>query len=161
MASTRCQDGCDIQMVKTFSPTSTPLVEACTLTKQFGAVQALAGLDFRVMPGEIYGLLGSNGAGKTIELTCHYLHTLFHHIGSSFSKRLRSQALLRLCHKGRDNSIDTGFAEADRGSHGIARAQVVYAAVYLLSVDHILAILTMGGATFMELAVALQLLKRT
>lgn len=44
---------------------SAPLIEASELTKQFGSVQALSGLNFKVMPGEIYGLLGPNGAGKT------------------------------------------------------------------------------------------------
>ena len=44
---------------------SAPLIEVSELTKQFGSVNALAGLSFRVMPGEIYGLLGPNGAGKT------------------------------------------------------------------------------------------------
>jgi ABC-2 type transport system ATP-binding protein len=44
---------------------SAPLIEATELTKQFGSVQALTGLNFSVMPGEIYGLLGPNGAGKT------------------------------------------------------------------------------------------------
>ena len=44
---------------------STPLIEVSGLTKQFGSVQALSGLNFRVLPGEIYGLLGPNGAGKT------------------------------------------------------------------------------------------------
>jgi len=38
--------------------------------------------------------------------------------------------------------------------------EVAYAAMYLMSVDHILAILTMGIVTFSELAVALHLLKR-
>jgi hypothetical protein len=38
--------------------------------------------------------------------------------------------------------------------------EVAYAAIYFLSVDHILAILTMGIVTFAELAVALHLLKR-
>ena len=42
-----------------------PLIETSGLSKQFGSVQALAGLDLRIMPGEIYGLLGPNGAGKT------------------------------------------------------------------------------------------------
>ncbi|PVX23752.1 MAG: 3-dehydroquinate dehydratase [Candidatus Bathyarchaeum sp.] len=41
------------------------MIEASELTKQFGSVQALTGLNFSVMPGEIYGLLGPNGAGKT------------------------------------------------------------------------------------------------
>ena len=42
-----------------------PLIETSGLSKKFGSVQALVGLDLRVMPGEIYGLLGPNGAGKT------------------------------------------------------------------------------------------------
>ncbi len=33
--------------------------------RQFGDVQALAGLSLRVEPGEIYGLVGPDGAGKT------------------------------------------------------------------------------------------------
>lgn len=44
---------------------SVPLIEASALSKQFGSVQAVAGLNLRVIPGEIYGLLGPNGAGKT------------------------------------------------------------------------------------------------
>jgi len=44
---------------------SAPLIEASKLTKQFGTVHALTGLNFKVVPGEIYGLLGPNGAGKT------------------------------------------------------------------------------------------------
>ena len=43
----------------------TPLIETSGVTKQFGSVQALSGLNLRVIPGEIYGLLGPNGAGKT------------------------------------------------------------------------------------------------
>jgi ABC-2 type transport system ATP-binding protein len=52
-------------MSKTLESTPTPLIETSGLTKQFGEVQALAGLDLQIMPGEIYGLLGPNGAGKT------------------------------------------------------------------------------------------------
>ncbi len=44
---------------------SVPSVEISGLTKQFGSVEALKGLNFWVMPGEVYGLLGPNGAGKT------------------------------------------------------------------------------------------------
>ncbi|MBN2505746.1 MAG: ABC transporter ATP-binding protein [Verrucomicrobia bacterium] len=35
------------------------------LTKRFGAVQAVAGVDFDVREGELFGFLGPNGAGKT------------------------------------------------------------------------------------------------
>src|SRR5918992_1356051 len=35
------------------------------LTKRFGAIEALAGIDFDVPPGTVFGLLGPNGAGKT------------------------------------------------------------------------------------------------
>ena len=35
------------------------------LTKTFGAVRALDGLDLEVAPGEVHGFLGPNGAGKS------------------------------------------------------------------------------------------------
>src|SRR5436309_11320881 len=35
------------------------------LTKRFGDVQALNGIDFAVPAGSVFGLLGPNGAGKT------------------------------------------------------------------------------------------------
>src|SRR6266508_6763143 len=35
------------------------------LTKRFGAVVALDGIDFQVPAGTVFGLLGPNGAGKT------------------------------------------------------------------------------------------------
>jgi ABC-2 type transport system ATP-binding protein len=63
--SARIRNWRDIGMDETFPLTSKPLIEISGLSKQFGSVQALTGLDLRVMPGEIYGLLGPNGAGKT------------------------------------------------------------------------------------------------
>ena len=44
---------------------STPAIEVRGLTKRFGDVQALDGIDLVVEPGTVYGLLGPNGAGKT------------------------------------------------------------------------------------------------
>jgi ABC-2 type transport system ATP-binding protein len=35
------------------------------LTKNYGAVEAVRGVDFEVATGEVFGLLGPNGAGKT------------------------------------------------------------------------------------------------
>ena len=40
-------------------------VRAHELTKSFGDVVALAGVDLEVAPGRIHGLVGPNGAGKT------------------------------------------------------------------------------------------------
>jgi ABC-2 type transport system ATP-binding protein len=42
-----------------------PVIRVRGLTKRYGDVQAVAGIDFEVAPGEIFGLLGPNGAGKT------------------------------------------------------------------------------------------------
>ena len=40
-------------------------LEMRDITKSFGSVDALSGVDFSVGEGEIHGLLGENGAGKT------------------------------------------------------------------------------------------------
>jgi ABC-2 type transport system ATP-binding protein len=42
------------------------------LTKRYGDVEAVRGIDFEVAPGEIFGFLGPNGAGKstTISMLC-------------------------------------------------------------------------------------------
>jgi ABC-type multidrug transport system ATPase subunit len=44
---------------------TSPMVEASGVTKSFGDVAALAGVDLTVEPGRIVALLGPNGAGKT------------------------------------------------------------------------------------------------
>ncbi len=40
-------------------------LEARRMEKRFGTVEALAGMSFAVRPGELYGLVGPDGAGKT------------------------------------------------------------------------------------------------
>ena len=40
-------------------------IHAAGLTKHYGDVHALVGLDLDVYPGEVFGFLGPNGAGKT------------------------------------------------------------------------------------------------
>ena len=42
-----------------------PIVEVQGLIHDYGSRRALAGIDFGVGPGEIFGLLGPNGGGKT------------------------------------------------------------------------------------------------
>jgi ABC-2 type transport system ATP-binding protein len=40
------------------------------LTRRFGTIEAVAGIDLDVARGEVVALLGPNGAGKTTTLTC-------------------------------------------------------------------------------------------
>lgn len=42
-----------------------PILELKGITKAFGGVEALRGVDFTLLPGEIHGLVGENGAGKS------------------------------------------------------------------------------------------------
>lgn len=51
--------------VQTYIATTTCVVQASNLVKDFGPVRALAGLDLCIKEGETYGLLGPNGSGKT------------------------------------------------------------------------------------------------
>ncbi|MGH8815312.1 MAG: ATP-binding cassette domain-containing protein, partial [Achromobacter pestifer] len=44
---------------------SNPLLQVQGLSRSFGGLAALRGLDFSVSQGEIVGLIGPNGAGKT------------------------------------------------------------------------------------------------
>jgi branched-chain amino acid transport system ATP-binding protein len=50
------------------SPEPNPLLEVAQLEAWYGESQALHGVSFEVMPGEVVTLLGRNGAGKTTTL---------------------------------------------------------------------------------------------
>jgi len=47
-----------------------PLLEVRRLRKRFEGLLALAGIDFDVFRGEIFGVIGPNGAGKTTLFSC-------------------------------------------------------------------------------------------
>jgi ABC-2 type transport system ATP-binding protein len=59
-----------------FSMSPQPAIRAEALTKSFGTVLALSGIDLFVPTGTVYGLLGPNGAGKTTAV--RILTTILH-----------------------------------------------------------------------------------
>ena len=48
------------------------MIKVTDLTKYYGDVQALKGINFSVKPGEIVGLLGPNGAVVFCEISDFY-----------------------------------------------------------------------------------------
>ena len=54
-------------MMSSDSPTAgrTPVLDVRGVSKMFGPVRALSGIDLAVYPGEIVALIGDNGAGKS------------------------------------------------------------------------------------------------
>ena len=47
-----------------------PLLDARQITKRFGGLAAVAGVDLAIRKGEILGVIGPNGAGKTTFVNC-------------------------------------------------------------------------------------------
>src|SRR5437660_4683623 len=50
--------------------TQSPAIVTQGLSKSYGDVQALRGVDLEVRRGEIFGFLGPNGSGKTTTIRC-------------------------------------------------------------------------------------------
>ena len=52
---------------------SAPAVETRDLVVRYGDFTAVDHISFSVAPGEVFGFLGANGAGKTVFVTTHYM----------------------------------------------------------------------------------------
>ena len=48
----------------------TPVIELTALSRRYGKLDAVDGLNLRVRPGRCYGFFGRNGAGKTTTIKC-------------------------------------------------------------------------------------------
>lgn len=45
--------------------TTPPRVEMINITKTYGSIRSLRGVNLELAPGEVLGLVGDNGAGKS------------------------------------------------------------------------------------------------
>jgi ABC-2 type transport system ATP-binding protein len=59
-----------MQAKTSFQPVRDLAIQVQGLTKSYGKVRALCGIDLQVARGEIFGFLGPNGAGKTTTIRC-------------------------------------------------------------------------------------------
>lgn len=75
-----------------------PVVSVSALAKNYGETKAVRGLDFEIHPGELFGLIGPDGAGKT---------TTFHILGGIMDAT--SGDVIALGAKPRDVRLQIGY----------------------------------------------------
>jgi ABC-2 type transport system ATP-binding protein len=81
-----------------------PVAELRGVTKRYGTIEALRGIDLKIEPGELVAVLGPNGAGKTTAVRILLgltkadsgTATVFGHPPSSQEAKLRRGALLQV-----------------------------------------------------------------
>ncbi len=81
-----------------------PILQVSDIAKSYGAIRAVGGVSFEVLPGEIFGVIGPNGSGKT---------TLFNSVLGQITPDTGRIAL-----KGRDI---TGLAPVELSRRGVGR----------------------------------------
>lgn len=57
-------------IINVIDPVTTPVLTITGVTKSFGTVTALKGVDFKAYPGEVHAIVGENGAGKSTLINC-------------------------------------------------------------------------------------------
>jgi len=75
-----------------------PIVKVQGLKKSYGSLEAVKGLDFDIYEGEIFGLIGPDGAGKT---------TTFHVLGGVMEQTAGSASVIG--QKPRDVRLEIGY----------------------------------------------------
>jgi len=107
--------------------TTTPILQATGIVKQYGKFTALGGVDLRVLPGTVHSVIGPNGAGKT---------TLFHMLTGT---RMVSSGSIVF-----DGHDVTREADYQRVQRGIARSFQVTSLFPSLSVRENLRLAALG-----------------
>lgn len=75
-----------------------PVVQVSDLRKSYGKTEALKGVSFQIYPGEIFGIVGPDGAGKT---------SMFHLMGGILNAT--SGDITVLGKKARDTRLEIGY----------------------------------------------------
>ena len=90
-----------------------PAIQAKQLSKRYGALEAVRGIDFEVRPGRCFGFLGPNGAGKTTTMRMVTVQTapsggMLTVLGMDVTRHGR-QIKARLGIVPQDNNLDPDF----------------------------------------------------
>jgi len=101
-----------------------PLIRMKKISKSFGEVRSLEGVDFEVYPGEVVGLLGDNGAGKS---TLIKIITGYHQPDPGGEIYWKDQKVERLSvARGRQLGVETVYQE-----RALAEQQTIWRNIFM------------------------------